>query len=170
MEYVIRHIFKALFQQDRNAMFQWFIDRCATKMMLTRILIKETNRCKRRSTEKRVLQAVLQLSFTRYEIDALLKDQKFLFDDFEQEKKSEEKRATSSCGREDGAGGNDVGNHGEGNRTASDDEILDIMSEEGSDGDFHEQDDDDVNDRDEEDDGLMPDLFTKVNAESGTGV
>lgn len=59
LEYVVRRIFKALFNSEGNLMFQWFIERCVMAMTVTSVLVGAMKRCKKGSRERRTLQAVL---------------------------------------------------------------------------------------------------------------
>lgn len=181
IEYVVRRIFKALFRRDSNVMFQWFIDRCAAKMRVTTVLIAAIKRCKRGSTERRALQAVLHSSFTREDLKCIMKDHENLFDGFEMEENPGRTSATNTAkqasSNQNVQGGGPVGNSNGpaskapgGQNGNDDDEIIDAMS---SDGNQSEGVNDEVHGRlfpQEDDEDLCGDLYVRSQIEEISSV
>lgn len=109
-------------------MFQWFIDRCATNLTLTKVIIEATNRCKRGSTKKRVLQAVLHSSFNREELKGIIEQHESLFHDYDLGESTEEPQSGRSRGKRDGGEteNDDMEIQEKEHVDDSDDDILDV--------------------------------------------
>lgn len=162
LEYVVRRIFKVLFNKDSNTMFQWFIDRCAREMTLTKVLIEAIKRCKKGSAEKRVLQAVVHSSFSREDLKCILKEHDTLLEDFHAQEGGGQSNGSAGTTREDDVTRNNSQPRRNSEGCEPDDDILNVMSsdeeEDASSVDEEETGNDNGRGGDE-DGGLMPDLF-----------
>lgn len=151
-------------------MFQWFIDRCAARMKLTTSFLHSISHCKRGTTEKRVLEAMLHSSFTREKLLVLRKEHVSVFKLIDSEANSEVEKA-GAAGQQGTVGSSGTATVGNNNQSMihgadedhgnneSDDEILDVPESDDEDS------DEDVDDRhvmeesDEDNCGLVRDIF-----------
>lgn len=172
LEYVVRRIFRALFKKDSNVIFQWFIDCCATRLKLTRALIEATNRCKRGSAEKKVLQAVLHSSFTRQELQSIVKEHPTLFEGYCLDRSSEEKQGmcTDSCEGGTAAEKLCLGSRGSVIDEKSDDDIIDVPESDASEEEEEPRQGEAVQDSDDAVGQLLPEIYERRDeARTGRG-
>lgn len=179
LEYVVRSIFKGFCSSKGSIMFEWFINQCASKMKVTISLVAAIKRRSNVSTEKRALQAILNSSFTRDQLKTILKDNKDLLNEFQEESivertdqrgTAQKERPVSSTLRSATV----VTENGE-RRTdsirkscESDDEIIDVMSTDESESEEEEDDAVCVCNGQKGEDDLAPDLFVRSQFEEST--